>query len=203
MVMNWVDILLLITLGAALVWGLRTGILAAVFAAIGVVVGWWLAGRYADDVGGMAGSIAAADSIITSMAYWVIIALTMAVVVKIGSLIRPMLVIGTLGTAGMADRIGGLILGGIIGLVIACAVIVVLARLAFDFSVEVPASELVGRGPGIVSIENQRQSLVDSLSGSGVVSSFMDVRDFLPEGMLGLVPDDFDMGLDLLSQNMS
>ena len=201
--MNWVDILLLIILGAALVWGLRTGVLAAVFAAIGVVVGWWLAGRYADDVGGMAGSVAAADSIITAVAYWVIIALTMAVVVKIGSLIRPMLVIGTLGTAGMADRIGGLILGGIIGLVIACAVIVVLARLAFDFSVEVPASELVGRGPGIVSIENQRQSLVDSLSGSGVVSFFMDVRDFLPEGMLGLVPDDFDMGLDLLGQNMS
>ena len=203
MVMNWVDILLLIILGAALVWGLRTGIFAAVFAAIGVVAGWWLAGRYADDVGGLAGSVAAADSIITAVAYWVIIALTMAVVVKIGSLIRPMLVIGTLGTAGMADRIGGLILGGIIGLVIVCAVIVVLARLAFDFSVEVPASELLGRGPGIVAIENQRQSLVDSLSGSSAVSLFMDVRDFLPDGMLGLVPDDFDMGLDLLGQNMS
>ncbi len=203
MVMNWVDILLLIILGAALVWGLRTGIFAAVFAAIGVVAGWWLAGRYADDVGGLAGSVAAADSIITAVAYWVIIALTMAVVVKIGSLIRPMLVIGTLGTAGMADRIGGLILGGLIGLVIVCAVIVVLARLAFDFSVEVPASELLGRGPGIVAIENQRQSLVDSLSGSSAVSLFMDVRDFLPDGMLGLVPDDFDMGLDLLGQNMS
>ena len=203
MVMNWVDILLLIILGAALVWGLRTGIFAAVFAAIGVVAGWWLAGRYADDVGGLAGSVAAADSIITAVAYWVIIALTMAVVVKIGSLIRPMLVIGTLGTAGMADRIGGLILGGLIGLVIVCAVIVVLARLAFDFSVEVPASELLGRGPGIVAIENQRQSLVDSLSGSSAVSLFMDARDFLPDGMLGLVPDDFDMGLDLLGQNMS
>ena len=203
MVMNWVDILLLIILGAALVWGLRTGIFAAVFAAIGVVAGWWLAGRYADDVGGLAGSVAAADSIITAVAYWVIIALTMAVVVKIGSLIRPMLVIGTLGTAGMADRIGGLILGGLIGLVIVCAVIVVLARLAFDFSVEVPASELLGRGPGIVAIENQRQSLVDSLSGSSAVSLFMDARDFLPDGMLGLVPDDFDMGLDLLGHNMS
>ncbi len=200
--MNWVDILLLVILAAAIVWGLKTGILATVFAAVGVVVGWWLAGRYADDVGGLAGSAAAADSIITSIAYWAIIAITVAIVVKIGSLIRPMLVIGTLGTAGMADRIGGLILGGIIGLVIACAVIVVLTRLAFDFTVEVPASELVGRGPGIVSIENQRQTLVDSLTGARSVSYFMAVRDFLPDGMLGLVPDDFDMGLDLLDQNM-
>jgi hypothetical protein len=102
----------------------------------------------------------------------------------------------------MADRIGGLVLGGIVGLVVVCAVIIMLARLAFDFTVEVPASELVGRGPGIVSIENQRQTLVDSLASSSVVSAFMSVRDFLPEGMLGLVPDDFDMGLDLLDQNM-
>ena len=200
--MNWVDILLLVILVAALVWGVKTGILATVFAAIGVVVGWWLAGRYADDVGGLAGSAAFADSIITVIAYWVIIALTTAVVIKIGSLIRTMLNIGTLGTASMADRIGGLILGGIVGMVIAFAVIIVLTRLAFDFTVEVPASELVGRGPGIVSIENQRQGLVDSLAGSRGVSFFMSIRDILPDGMLGLVPDDFDMGLDLLDQNM-
>ncbi len=200
--MNWVDILLLVILVAALVWGVKTGILATVFAAIGVVVGWWLAGRYADDVGGLAGSAAFADSIITVIAYWVIIALTTAVVIKIGNLMRTMLNIGTLGTASMADRIGGLILGGIVGMVIAFAVIIVLTRLAFDFTVEVPASELVGRGPGIVSIENQRQGLVDSLAGSRGVSFFMSIRDILPDGMLGLVPDDFDMGLDLLDQNM-
>ena len=200
--MNWVDILLLVILVAALVWGLKTGILQTLFVAIGIVIGWWLAGRYADDVGGLAGSAAFADSFITAMAYWVIIALVTVVVVKIGGLIRTALNIGTLGTVGMADRIGGLVLGGIVGLVVVCAVIIMLARLAFDFTVEVPASELVGRGPGIVSIENQRQTLVDSLASSSVVSAFMSVRDFLPEGMLGLVPDDFDMGLDLLDQNM-
>ena len=200
--MNWVDILLLVILAAALVWGVKTGILQTVFVAIGMVVGWWLAGRYADDVGGLAGSVALADSIITVLAYWVIIALATVAVVKIGGLILTMLKIGTLGTVGMADRIGGFALGGIVGLVIVCAVIIMLTRLAFDFTVEVPASELAGRGPGIVSIENQRQALVDSLAGSRVVSYFMSVRDFLPDGMLGLVPDDFDMGLDLLDQNM-
>ena len=200
--MNWFDIFLLVILVAALVWGVKTGIMQTIFVAIGVVVGWWLAGRYADDVGGLAGSVAFADSFITAMAYWIIIALVTVVVVKIGGLIRTALNIGTLGAVGMTDRIGGLILGGIVGLVVVCAVITMLARLAFDFTVEVPASELVGRGPGIVSIENQRQALVDSLAGSGGVSAFMSVRDALPEGMLGLVPDDFDMGLDLLDQNM-
>ena len=201
--MNWFDILLLVIVVAALVWGIRTGILQTIFVAIGVVVGWWLAGRYADDIGGLAGSAASADSIITAMAYWVIVVLATMVVVKIGGLIRTALNIGTLGAVGMTDRIGGLVLGGVVGVVVVCAVIIMLARLAFDFTVEVPASELPGRGPGIVSIENQRQSLVDALAGSSGVSAFMTVRDALPEGLLGLVPDDFDMGLDILDQNMS
>ena len=200
--MNWFDILLLVILVAAVVWGVRTGILQMVFVAIGVVAGLWLAGRYADDVGGLAGSVAFADSLISAVAYWAIIALVTAVVVKIGGLIRTALNIGTLGAVGMGDKIGGLVLGGIVGLAIVSAVIVMLARLAFDFSIEVPASELVGRGPGIVSIEDQRQALVDSLAESSIVSGFMSVRDALPEGMLGLVPDDFDMSLGLLNQNM-
>ena len=200
--MNWFDILLLVILVAAVVWGVRTGILQMVFVAIGVVAGLWLAGRYADDVGGLAGSVAFADSLISAIAYWAIIALVTAAVVKIGGLIRTALNIGTLGAVGMGDRIGGLVLGGIVGLAIISAVIVMLARLAFDFSIEVPASELVGRGPGIVSIEDQRQTLVDSLAESSIVSAFMSVRDALPEGMLGLVPDDFDMSLGLLNQNM-
>ena len=201
--MNWIDILLLVIIAAALIWGIKTGILQTVFVALGVVVGWWLAGQYADNVGDLAGSVASLDSILTVVAYSAIIGLTTAAAVKLGSLIRTMLNIGTMGTVGMADRVVGLVLGGVVGLVIACAVIIVLTRLAFDFNVEVPASELVGRGPGIVSIENQRQALVDSLSESRAISYFMDVRDILPEEMLGLVPDDFDMGLDLLSQNMS
>lgn len=200
--MNWVDILLLVILVAALVYGVKVGILQTVFMAIGVVVGWWLAGRYADDVGALAGSAASADSFITAMAYWIIFALAAAVVVKIGGLIRTALNIGTLGAVGMGDKIGGLVLGAVAGIVIVCAVIIMLSRLAFDFTIEVPASELVGRGPGIVSIENQRQALVDSLAGSSVVSVFMSAREALPEQMLGLVPDDFDMGLDLLDQNM-
>ena len=200
--MNWFDILLLVILVAALFWGVRTGILQTVFVAIGVVVGWWLAGQYADDVGGLAGSVASADSLITAMAYWIIIAVVTMLVVKIGAVIRTALNIGTLGAVGMTDRIGGLVLGGIVGLVVVCAVITMLSRLAFDFTIEVPASDLVGRGPGIVSIENQRQILVDSLAESRGVSAFMSVRNALPEGMLGLVPDDLDLGLDLLDQNM-
>ena len=201
--MNWIDILLLVIIAAALIWGIKTGILQTVFVALGVVVGWWLAGQYADNVGDLAGSVASLDSILTVVAYSAIIGLATAAAVKLGGLIRTMLNIGTMGTVGMADRVVGLVLGGVVGLVIACAVIIVLTRLAFDFNVEVPASELVGRGPGIVSIENQRQALVDSLAESRAISYFMDVRDILPEEMLGLVPDDFDMGLDLLSRNMS
>ena len=207
--MNWIDILLLVVLCVAVLWGLKTGILKALFAAIGVLVGFAIAGRFADKVGGLMGDNLAFDSIITIVAYWVIVIVVVFVAIKVGNVIRPLLVLGTLGTAGLADKIGGLALGLLIGIVVVSGVIIVLSRLAFDFTVEVPGvsipgtdTMLIGDGQEVAAIENQRQVLVDTLGGSRVVSIFLDVRGFLPAGMLGFVPDDFGAALDVLEQQV-
>lgn len=207
--MNWIDIVLLIIVLVSLIWGIQTGVMRTLFVAIGIVLGWWLAGQFADDVGGLAGDLPALNSIVTAVAYWVIIIGTAVVVKKVGDLIRSAMVVGTLGAAGFADRLGGLLLGLIIAIALTSAVVIALTRLSSDFTlstpnVSIPGTELtIVSGGKVAVVESRRDALTNSLAESSVVSAFLTARDALPEGMLGFVPGDFQAGFDILEDYIS
>lgn len=207
--MNWIDIVLLIIVLISLIWGIQTGVMRTLFVAIGIVLGWWLAGQFADDVGGLAGGLPTLNSIVTAVAYWVIIIGTAVVVKKVGDLIRSAIVVGTLGAAGFADRLGGLLLGLIIAIALTSAVVIALTRLSSDFTlstpnVSIPGTELtIVSGGKVAVVESRRDALTTSLAESSVVSAFLTARDTLPEGMLGFVPGDFQAGFDILENYIS
>ncbi len=207
--MNWIDIVLLIIVLVSLIWGIQTGVMRTLFVAIGIVLGWWLAGQFADDVGGLAGDLPTLNSIVTAVAYWVIIIGTAVVVKKVGDLIRSAMVVGTLGAAGFADRLGGLLLGLIIAIALTSAVVIALTRLSSDFTlstpnVSIPGTELtIVSGGKVAVVESRRDALTTSLAESSVVSAFLTARDTLPEGMLGFVPGDFQAGFDILEDYIS
>ena len=207
--MNWIDIVLLIIVLVSLIWGIQTGVMRTLFVAIGIVLGWWLAGQFADDVGGLVGDLPTLNSIVTAVAYWVIIIGTAVVVKKVGDLIRSAMVVGTLGAAGFADRLGGLLLGLIIAIALTSAVVIALTRLSSDFTlstpnVSIPGTELtIVSGGKVAVVESRRDALTTSLAESSVVSAFLTARDTLPEGMLGFVPGDFQAGFDILEDYIS
>ena len=207
--MNWIDVVLLIIVLVSLIWGIQTGVMRTLFVAIGIVLGWWLAGQFADDVGGLVGDLPALNSIVTAVAYWVIIIGTAVVVKKVGDLIRSAMVVGTLGAAGFADRLGGLLLGLIIAIALTSAVVIALTRLSSDFTlstpnVSIPGTELtIVSGGKVAVVESRRDALTNSLAESSVVSAFLTARDTLPEGMLGFVPGDFQAGFDILEDYIS
>ena len=207
--MNWIDVVLLIIVLVSLIWGIQTGVMRTLFVAIGIVLGWWLAGQFADDVGGFVGDLPTLNSIVTAVAYWVIIIGTAVVVKKVGDLIRSAMVVGTLGAAGFADRLGGLLLGLIIAIALTSAVVIALTRLSSDFTlstpnVSIPGTELtIVSGGKVAVVESRRDALTNSLAESTVVSAFLTARDTLPEGMLGFVPGDFQAGFDILEDYIS
>lgn len=207
--MNWIDVVLLIIVLVSLIWGIQTGVMRTLFVAIGIVLGWWLAGQFADDVGGLVGDLPTLNSIVTAIAYWVIIIGTAVVVKKVGDLIRSAMVVGTLGAAGFADRLGGLLLGLIIAIALTSAVVIALTRLSSDFTlstpnVSIPGTELtIVSGGKVAVVESRRDALTTSLAESSVVSAFLTARDTLPEGMLGFVPGDFQAGFDILEDYIS
>ncbi len=207
--MNWIDIVIVLIVAASLVWGLKTGVIPMVFTVVGILIGWWLAGQYADDVGGLVGDWGTFDTAVTVVCYAAIVSLSVFVASKLGSLVKPFLVIGTLGTAGMADKIGGLLIGLLIGLVITGAFIVVLARLSFDLEVSTPDVQIAGgaeimrlAGGKVAAITEKRQVMVNSLRGSTVVPVFLDMVDLVPGSALGFIPGDFQASLDILREDI-
>lgn len=207
--MNWIDIVIVLIVAASLVWGLKTGVIPMVFTVVGMLIGWWLAGQYADDVGALVGDWGTFDTAVTVVCYAAIVSLSVFVASKLGSLVKPFLVIGTLGTAGMADKIGGLLIGLLIGLVITGAFIVVLARLSFDLEVSTPDVQIAGgaeimrlAGGKVAAITEKRQVMVNSLRGSTVVPVFLDMVDLVPGSALGFIPGDFQASLDILREDI-
>ena len=207
--MQWFDILIVLILVGAVVWGLKTGLLEVAFAAVGAVAGWWLAGRYAEMTGELVDFSPTADAVVSVVAYVAIVAIAVFVAVSAGKVVRSFLSAATLGTAGLADRMGGMALGLVIGLALSGALIVALARLAFDFTPEGADIQAASAGYIVMDdsevaamLETPRRALIELMEGSRAVSGFLSAREALPNDMAALIPGDFAVGLDMLEEGM-
>ena len=130
--MNWLDIVILITIVVGVWRGVKTGIIGTAIIAVGGLVGWMVAGRVSDDIGGIFDSVAS-DTIVTTASYVVVIAAAILASIYIAKIVRPALTAATLGLSAAADKIGGLVLGLLCGLVVSATLIVAIARLTYDF----------------------------------------------------------------------
>ena len=189
--MNWLDIVILITILVGVWRGVKTGIIGAAIMAVGGLVGWMVAGRLSDDIGGIFDNLAS-DTIVTTASYVIIIAAAILASIYIAKVVRPTLTAATLGLSSAMDKIGGLVLGLLYGLVVSATLIVAMARLTYDF--EPPDSGSVSEA----QVESTRQFLEDALVGSAAAPAFVDVLDVLPGNALGFVPSDFKASLDIL-----
>ena len=186
---------------AGILAGMKEGLIGAAFMAVGGGVGWLLAGQFGDKVGGLFEDSLSSDTIVTAISYIVIIVLAIVVARTVRGIVRPFLTIATLGLSAMVDRVGGLALGLAVGLAIAGALIVVMARITYNFELpsEGTAGEVAKRVP---RVEDTRATLEDALVDSALVSVFIDITDALPGNTLGFVPSDFKISLDILEEKI-
>ena len=195
--MNWFDYLLLAIIAAGAVAGMRLGVIGAAFMAVGGLVGWQLAGRLSDDVGGLLSSVSG-DTWVTSLSYVVIVGLSVVLAAYVWRrLAGPLLMAATMGMSGMVNKVGGLALGIVIGATVSFALIVVSARLTYDF--QLPD----GGGPGSVTEQSSREWLEGVLVDSTIVSTFVDVADAVPGSTLGFIPSDFEAALNILEERLN
>ncbi len=203
--MQWLDVLILVILCVSLIWGLKTGLLEVAFLCLGIVAGWWLAGRYADSAGDMVSFSASADAFISALAYTFIVSVCCAIFVMVGRVIKAAANAGSIGAVSVADRLSGIALGLVVGLTVSGALIVIFARLAFAFTVA--DADLSAISPGDITadsvgaiVSDRRELLVDGLVGSTAVSIFLNVWDAAPKISFGPAVGDFALALDLLSE---
>ena len=195
--MNWLDIVLIIIFVVALLQGLKLGLLGAAVTAVGAIVGWQLAGQFSDDVGGLFGGTG--DTVATVVAYVIVISLSMTAIRFAYRLVRPFMIV--IPIVPLVDRLGGVVLGLIAGVVLSGAVIIILARFAYDF--ELPEEGVAGQvAQQVPDPEETRESVESALMESSIVPRFIDVTDAIPGSALGFVPSDFKASLDILNQRI-
>ena len=202
--MSWVDLAVIVIVAVSALIGMRVGIVGGGVTAVGGIVGWLLAGQFADDVGGLFDRWINVDTVVTVLAYAAIVFAGLAGGVYAARIGRPLLAAFTLGLSTMTDRLGGLALGLVIGLVMSAAMVVLLSRAAYSF--ELPERGLVGEATTRVSRQltalEVRESMESSLTDSGFVRALVKAADALPSGALGFIPSDFEVTFDLLGEEI-
>lgn len=111
--MNWLDILILITLAASVIGGLATGIVRGAVNLAGLLLGVFLAGMYYETVGGWFGFINNPD-VANAAGFIVIIVVVMVLAGIVGGILRK-IVSGIM--LGWLDHLVGGILGLLMGAV--------------------------------------------------------------------------------------
>lgn len=115
--MNWVDLIIIATLVISGLIGMSIGLLGASIAVLGVIGGWLLAGRFGEHLAPLLAPFMP-EYWALMISYAIIIVLTLAAAEVIKAIILPALSIATFGLSNLLDRVGGLLMGLIIGLLL-------------------------------------------------------------------------------------
>ena len=204
--MNWLDLVIIVIVIMAAFMGMKTGIIGAAVTAAGGFVGWLIAGQAADNVGGLFDKSIENDTLVTVISYVIIVLAGLLVGGFVAKIVRPVLTAATLGLPGMVDKLGGLSLGLVGGLVVSAALIMSMAR--FTYSFEIPEEGLAGEATQKISeqldmdVVEVREKLEGALADSALVEVFINIADAVPADTLGFVPSDFKVTLDLLEEEI-
>ncbi len=191
--MNWLDIVMLIMIGASSFIGWRVGITSAVFTVVGLILGVYLAIQFSGDIAEILTDTISSKTLATVISYGLIFAVVVIVSRILGGMIRKIL--RTL-FLGWVDGLGGLALGLVGGAIIAGALMLGLARYAYNF--ELPSKGITGQAISQLERIEVKDNVQNALTNSTLVPIFLDLRDALPGNATVFIPKDFTVALDIL-----
>jgi len=206
-IFDWVLVAVFV-IGAllGLKWGLVQAILnfIAVYAAmlVGAQVADGLVAHVTDDVQN--------ESVATAIGYVVIFLSVFIIAQIVGKIIRPMLTIIFL---GWVDKLGGVVVGVLLGAILVTGVVTAMARVAYPQD-EAILVEIEGLVSGDIEAAKERlyqelaerygrDTLKEWLADSSLVPKVLDTRSKLPANVLGLVPGEFATALDTLEADLA
>lgn len=202
--MIWLDWLLLLLLAMSAFAGLRLGLLWSVVAGGSFLMAWFFAGNISSAAG--LGVQAYTDSptalaVVSVLIYLALLAVVLYSVNRLVSAIRTLLSAATFGASGLLDRVGGLLLGLVVGALVIGSVVLIGARLTYQLDYDELDLDVPGRVEARVDLgENVQEDLENLLSSSEVVGVLVRIATALPADTLGLAPTYFGDSLDLLEQ---
>ena len=197
--MNSIDYVLLIIILLSGYSGMKIGIIRTAFSIGGIFLGWLFAGQFSPHLGEIISQSIENDTIITVVSYALIILATMMVFNYSYKIVKPILSIATLGFSNLIDKIGGIILGLLIGTLISSIIIVGITRFTYDFEIpENSVSNIVIKEIQFLKInKNFESNIADSMLSTNIIK----IVQKIPASTFGLIPNDFKTAIQLFSNN--
>ena len=225
--MNWLDFVILGILIVSMFWGLKTGIFVAGIYGVGILVGWRISGEVSQAVGELIGRALGLESssakaiselsginlsvdTFTTVVAFVVVLILILIITKIAlKFISPFLTVIDVATLGL-NRIAGIILGLVIGVIISSVTISGLTRLAYDFHeiAKIPGSSVISNGEVIAidgidaKIENTRISIETALLSSKTAPVFVKILRITPDNAFGIIPTDYMTAIKILDSKL-
>lgn len=197
--MNSIDYVLLVIILLSAYSGMKIGILKTGFSIGGIFLGWLFAGQFSPHLGEIISQSIRNDTIITVISYALIIIATMIVFNYSYKIVKPVLSIATLGFSNLIDKIGGIILGLLIGTLIASIIIVGITRFTYDF--EIPENSMSNIVTKEIQVLNVKKHFENNIADSVLSTNILKIVQKIPASTFGLIPNDFKTSIQLFLNN--
>ena len=199
--MNVFDWIVLAILAVTLFYGYKTGLVDSVVTTIAVYVSLVLGGQFAGRVLSLLPLSVENEALSTAIGYVIIF-----VAVFIASRIVSGAANATLEKISVVDwanTAGGIVLGVVMWVLLAGALMTVTARYTYVFEDPNKGGNPSQRAAREVVVNDARNSLDDMLTGSAFIPLLLEFRNVMPGGMLGMAPANFGTALDILDKRAS
>lgn len=202
--MNWLDIGLIVLVGVSAVVGMRIGLISATLAVVGVFLALSVAGQVTEEARAMFDASVSDNTIFTIVSYTALIVASLMIARLAAKITKSILKVLTLGMSSVVDKLGGIALGATFGVAIAAVVVLVGAKIAYDFDAEALKAQLPSQAKERISserlatVEESLGAIEGILEESQAVAILVSVTDTLPESTLNMVPGDFRTALDIM-----
>lgn len=197
--MNWLDLALLVSMGTGALVGVWVGFIRGAFAVGGVMLGIVLVSNYRETATGLLADYVPSETLAAALGYAVTIGIAVAATVIGAAMVRT---IAYRLFLGWVDRLAGLAVGLAGAAVISATAVVGIAGL--DFGNNPPnegfAGTIIEKVPHGAEVKD---SLVDSLRDSVLVTVLVEATTSLPQEALDKAPEDFLAIIDYLDGRIS
>ena len=205
-IFDWVLVAVFVV-GALL--GLKWGLVQSILNFVAVYVAMLVGAQFADGLVARVTDNVENESVATAIGYVVIFLGVFIIAQIVGKIIRAMLTVIFL---GWVDKLGGVVVGLLLGAILVTGVVTAMARFAYpqDEAILVEIDLLSGdidaakeRLYQELAERYGRDTLKEWLADSSLVPRVLDTRAKLPANVLGLIPGEFATALDTLEADLA
>lgn len=208
--MNIFDWVLVAVFVVSALLGLKWGLVQSILNFVAIYVAMLVGAQIADGLVARVTDDVQNESVATAIGYVVIFLSVFIIAQIVGRIIRPMLTIIFL---GWVDKLGGVVVGVLLGGILVIGAVTAMARVAYpqDEAILVEIEDLASgnleaakeRLYQELAERYGRDTLKEWLADSSLVPGVLDTRSKLPASVLGLVPGEFATALNTLEADLA